>query len=86
MSLTKTLLRPMRRAERLGARSVVALVRLYQRCLSPLLPPVCRFRPTCSEYMIQAVRKKGLLVGVAKGLWRLLRCNPLFRGGYDPVR
>ncbi|NIM69009.1 MAG: membrane protein insertion efficiency factor YidD [Xanthomonadales bacterium] len=62
------------------------MVRLYQRCLSPLLPPVCRFRPTCSEYMIQAVRKKGLLVGVAKGLWRLLRCNPLFRGGYDPVR
>ncbi|MFO8007461.1 MAG: membrane protein insertion efficiency factor YidD [Candidatus Brocadiia bacterium] len=81
-----TLLMPIRLAERLGAGAVIGVVRIYQRCLSPLLPPVCRFRPTCSEYMVEAVRKKGLLVGVAKGVWRILRCNPLFPGGYDPVR
>ena len=64
----------------------IGLVRLYQRFVSPLLPPSCRFTPSCSQYMIEAVEKKGVVIGVTKGLWRILRCNPLFHGGYDPVR
>jgi len=64
---------------------LIAAVRAYQFFLSPLLPPTCRFQPTCSQYMIEAIRKKGTIVGVLKGLWRLARCNPLCRAGYDPV-
>ena len=64
---------------------LVGLVRAYQKCLSPLLPSTCRFRPTCSEYMIEAIRAKGPVLGLAKGLWRIARCNPFFPGGYDPV-
>ncbi len=63
----------------------IAIVRAYQRLLSPIMPPVCRFRPTCSQYMVQAIRKKGFIKGFALGFWRLLRCNPFGRGGYDPV-
>ena len=61
------------------------MLHLYQRLISPLLPPACRFVPTCSEYAVEALEKHG----VAKGLWRamsrLLRCHPFCRGGYDPV-
>ena len=59
-------------------------VRAYQWCVRPFLPPACRFEPGCSEYMILACRKYGPVVGAAKGTWRICRCNPLFRGGYDP--
>lgn len=63
----------------------VALIRLYQRVISPFLPPACRFSPSCSEYAAQAVAR----YGVARGCWlavrRLLRCHPLDPGGYDPV-
>ncbi len=64
---------------------LLAPVRTYQLFLSPLMPPMCRFRPSCSHYMIEAIRKKGPIIGLLKGIWRLLRCNPLFPGGYDPV-
>jgi len=60
-------------------------VRVYQATLAPLMPDVCRFRPTCSHYMIEAIRRKGPVAGAAKGLWRILRCNPFARGGRDPV-
>ena len=63
---------------------LIAAVRLYQLTLSPLVGRSCRFTPTCSNYMILAVQKYGLIVGLAKGLWRIIRCNPLCRGGYDP--
>lgn len=63
---------------------MVGLVRVYQRCVRPLLPPTCRFEPGCSEYMIGAVRKYGPIVGCAKGVWRICRCNPFCKGGYDP--
>ena len=66
--------------------AAILLVRVYQRCISRFLPPVCRFTPSCSQYMIDAIRKKGFVLGVLKGIWRILRCNPLFPGGYDPVR
>jgi putative membrane protein insertion efficiency factor len=69
---------------RLPARAVIALVRLYQFTLSPIFGRQCRFEPTCSHYMIGAVEKYGVLRGVPKGLWRIVRCNPLCKGGYDP--
>lgn len=69
---------------RLPAELLVAAVRFYQRAISPLLGQHCRFVPTCSEYFIGAVRKYGALRGSLKGVWRVLRCNPLSRGGYDP--
>ncbi|MFO7917701.1 MAG: membrane protein insertion efficiency factor YidD [Anaerolineae bacterium] len=61
------------------------MLRFYQRAISPTLPPSCRFQPTCSEYMIQAVQKYGVLRGVSMGLKRLARCHPFHEGGYDPV-
>jgi len=64
---------------------MIMLVRLYQVTLSPLIGMHCRFHPTCSDYFIEAVEKKGAVRGAALGLWRLLRCNPLCRGGHDPV-
>jgi len=67
------------------ARLLIALIRAYQRFLSPLIPPACRFTPTCSNYCIEALRRKGLLRGSWMGLRRILRCNPLFPGGHDPV-
>ena len=60
-------------------------VYVYQRTLSPLMPPVCRFEPSCSRYFVEAVRTRGILVGSLKGLWRLCRCHPLVPGGWDPV-
>lgn len=65
-------------------RALIGLIRLYQS-LSRRWPGVCRFRPTCSEYMIQAIQTHGLLCGLRLGLWRILRCNPFCPGGDDPV-
>jgi len=65
---------------------VLVPVHVYRVVLSPLKrAPSCRFLPTCSEYAVTAVKQRGVLVGGALAMWRLLRCNPLFRGGYDPV-
>lgn len=64
---------------------LILMVRLYQGALSPIVGRQCRFTPTCSEYFIQAVRARGALLGSLMGLRRIIRCNPLSRGGYDPV-
>ena len=67
---------------------VVLLLRGYQAVLSPLFVAMgsqCRFEPSCSQYMIDAVRSRGTLVGMGLGIWRLARCNPFNQGGYDPV-
>ena len=69
-----------------GAAVILSGLRLYKRFISPILPPACRFVPTCSEYMFDAVTRYGALKGVALGLKRILRCNPFCKGGYDPVR
>lgn len=63
---------------------LIAGVRGYQYCIRPLLPPTCRFEPGCSQYFILAVQKYGPIVGAAKGVWRICRCNPYCQGGYDP--
>jgi len=63
----------------------IALVRFYQKCISPLKKPCCRFTPTCSEYAIEAFRKHGALKGLYLSIKRILRCNPFSKGGYDPV-
>ena len=65
---------------------ILALLSGYKRWLSPLLPQACRFYPTCSEYMAEAVRRYGALRGVWMGLKRLVRCHPFTAGGLDPVR
>lgn len=67
------------------AACLILLVRVYQATLSPFLGGHCRFVPTCSHYFIDSVRKRGALVGGIKGLWRILRCHPFSRGGYDPA-
>lgn len=63
---------------------LIFFVRIYQKCVSPLFPPVCRFTPSCSEYFIGAVCKHGAIFGTFKGIWRILRCNPWNPGGEDP--
>lgn len=64
---------------------LIALVRFYQICISPLKPPTCRFTPTCSAYAIEALRKHGPLKGLYLTIRRLLRCHPWGGSGYDPV-
>ncbi len=63
----------------------IYLIRFYQKIISPLFPPSCRFYPTCSEYSIQAFEKYGVIKGGIKSIWRILRCNPFNKGGYDPL-
>lgn len=63
----------------------LALIRFYQERISPGRPPACRFQPTCSHYGHEAIQRYGLLRGGLLTLWRLLRCHPFSRGGYDPV-
>ncbi len=70
---------------RLLTKGLIGMVGLYRRFLSPILGPNCRFRPTCSEYMIQALEKYGLGKGLLLGIRRILRCHPLHPGGYDPL-
>ena len=66
-------------------RIFVFFIKGYQKFISPLFPPSCRFYPTCSEYAVQAFKKYGVLKGGAKATWRILRCNPFNKGGYDPL-
>ena len=60
-------------------------IRFYQKFISPLTPPTCRFTPTCSHYAVEAIRKHGPFKGLALAVWRILRCNPWGGSGYDPV-
>jgi putative membrane protein insertion efficiency factor len=69
---------------RAAVAALVGLIRVYQVTLSPLLGPVCRFHPSCSRYMVAALKQYGLVRGLAKGLARLARCHPWHPGGYDP--
>ena len=64
---------------------MIWLIRLYQKFISPLKPACCRFTPTCSQYAVEAFTKRGFFVGFGLTVWRVLRCNPFSKGGYDPV-
>ena len=66
-------------------RLLIACINFYKKAISPYLPGACRFTPTCSEYAAEAIKKHGALKGAALAGWRILRCNPFCRGGYDPV-
>jgi putative membrane protein insertion efficiency factor len=66
-------------------RGAIALLRGYQRWISPLLGARCKYYPSCSEYAVQAIGRYGILRGSVLATWRLLRCNPFSHGGYDPV-
>jgi len=63
----------------------IFFVRLYRKWISPIKPPCCRFSPTCSAYALEAFQKRGFLAGLILTVWRILRCNPFGKAGYDPV-
>ena len=67
-------------------RLTIGLIQLYRWYLSPMLPPTCRYTPSCSLYTVQAIEKYGVLRGVFMGIFRMLRCHPFARGGFDPVK
>ena len=69
----------------IARRIAVAPIAVYRRVISPLLPPRCKYAPSCSEYAIEAISKFGILRGLVLAVWRLLRCNPFSHGGVDPV-
>ncbi|ACR78981.1 MULTISPECIES: membrane protein insertion efficiency factor YidD [Kosmotoga] len=64
---------------------VLTLINFYRKYISPSKPPTCRFTPTCSAYTFEAVQRFGVFKGLLLGTWRILRCNPFNKGGYDPV-
>ncbi|MEG0546411.1 MAG: membrane protein insertion efficiency factor YidD [Oscillospiraceae bacterium] len=63
----------------------IKFIRFYQRKISPLFPPMCRYYPTCSQYAVTAIERFGFFKGGLLAVWRILRCNPLFKGGVDFV-
>lgn len=67
------------------SRVLIALIKAYQFAISPMLGPRCKYYPSCSNYAVQALREHGAVRGLGLASWRLLRCNPLSNGGYDPV-
>lgn len=69
----------------ISKRVALTMIGFYKRAISPLLPPSCRFQPTCSEYAYEAIDKYGILRGARLAVWRILRCNPWGGSGYDPV-
>ncbi|MBR5437489.1 MAG: membrane protein insertion efficiency factor YidD [Clostridia bacterium] len=66
-------------------KAILAVIRFYRRHISPHLPPMCRYYPTCSCYAVEAIETHGAFKGTLLALWRILRCNPFSAGGYDPV-
>ncbi|MGC9525921.1 MAG: membrane protein insertion efficiency factor YidD [Limnospira sp.] len=66
-------------------RILIAVIKGYKLLISPLLPPACRFQPTCSEYAMEAIGRFGVFRGGWMAIGRILRCHPLHPGGYDPV-
>lgn len=64
---------------------LIKLIEFYRKNISPLKIPCCRFTPTCSQYAIQAIKTHGAIKGTLLSIWRVLRCNPFCKGGYDPV-
>ncbi len=65
---------------------IIFIIEMYRKYISIIKTPVCRFHPTCSAYTAQALEKYGIIKGSLKGLWRIMRCHPFNKGGYDPVK
>lgn len=65
---------------------IISLIKFYRKNISPMSPPRCKYLPTCSQYALEAVEKYGVLKGGVKAIWRILRCNPFSKGGFDPVK
>ena len=83
-SVTTTLTAILRWPSRIITFLLIMIIRVYQVTLSPLLGPACRFEPTCSRYMVESLRKYGVLKGLSRGLRRVSKCHPWNPGGYDP--
>ena len=64
---------------------MIFLIRCYQKGISPYIGAHCKYTPTCSQYAIEAIKKYGCIYGICLAIWRILRCNPWSKGGYDPV-
>ena len=64
---------------------MIGLIKLYKKLISPIKPQCCRFTPSCSTYALEAFTKRGFFAGMILTVWRILRCNPFCKGGYDPV-
>lgn len=75
----------MKQLSRLFSWLLVLPISFYQVCISPYIPPSCRFTPTCSQYAKEAILKHGPIKGLGLAIWRILRCNPWGGSGYDPV-
>jgi uncharacterized protein len=71
---------------KIPAKILAIMVRLYQLTISTIIPAQCRYYPSCSEYTRQALLQKGAIKGLFLGIWRIIRCNPWSKGGYDPVK
>ena len=78
-------MKPLQAIDRAGAWLLALPVHFYRRCISPMLPPSCRFVPTCSEYALEALRRHGAIRGTWLAMRRILRCHPWGGSGYDPV-
>ncbi|MBO4262073.1 MAG: membrane protein insertion efficiency factor YidD [Clostridia bacterium] len=65
---------------------LLGIIRFYRRFISPLKKPCCRFYPSCSQYATDAIKKHGAVKGSGMAVWRIMRCNPFGKGGYDPVK
>lgn len=65
---------------------ILYLIKIYRNKISPLYPPRCKYTPTCSQYAFEAIEKYGVIKGGFMSMWRILRCNPFSKGGFDPVK
>lgn len=65
---------------------LIFIIRIYRKYISPYKRPSCKYYPTCSQYAIEAIEKYGSFKGTFMSIWRILRCNPFSKGGYDPVK
>ena len=65
---------------------IIFLIKIYKKIISPIIPAHCKYYPTCSEYMVQALEKYGVIKGGLLGIKRILKCNPFSKGGYDPLK
>ncbi len=65
---------------------LIYLIKFYQKCISPLKRPSCRFYPTCSQYAVESIKKYGAFIGALKSVKRIAKCHPFHPGGYDPVK